>query len=116
MDRHIAKSTSSTGLWVGALAWATSTQLNYSLVPWVCTTGIRITPWTAAGLAIVTLVGVAVSANAFRHRQGPLKTATPKGGTPHDMLAIIGVGAGTLFALIIVMQGLAGLFLTGCEK
>ena len=116
MNRRSVKLTSSTGLWVGALAWATSTQLNYSLVPWVCSSGIRITPWTAAGLAFVALVGVAVSAHAFRHRQQPLETATPKGGTPHDMLAIIGMVAGVLFTLIIVMQGLAGLFLTGCEK
>jgi hypothetical protein len=116
MNSHLTRWSSSAGLWIGALAWATSTQLNYALVPWVCSTGNRITPWIAAALAIVALVGVGVSWSAFMHRRRHLLSARPTAGTPHGMLAVIGMGAGTLFALIIVMQGVAGLFLTGCEK
>jgi hypothetical protein len=115
MDARLVKWSSSAGLWIGAFAWGTSTQLNYSLVPWVCSSGIRITPWTTAGLAIIALLGAGLSGYAFRHRRARLETQTPAAGTPHEMLAMIGIGAGLLFALIILMQGLAGLFLTGCE-
>jgi hypothetical protein len=115
MESRVIRWSSSAGLWIGALAWATSTQLNYSLVPWVCSSGVRITPWTAAALAVIALAGAGVSAFSFRHRRERLKTQTPMAGTPHEMLAVIGMAAGLLFALIIVMQGTAGFFLTGCE-
>jgi hypothetical protein len=116
MDAHLVRWSSSTGIWVGALSWLTSTQLNYALASWVCSSGTRVIPWTAAGLALLALAGAAVSAYAFRHRRERIKTDTPGAGTPHEMLAIIGMSLGALFALIIVMQGLAGFFLTGCEK
>jgi hypothetical protein len=116
MDARIVRWSSSTGLWLGALAWATSTQLNYTLVSWMCSNGIRLAPFTAVVLAALSLSGAAISAFAFRHRRERLETQTPHGGTPHEMLAVIGMAAGVLFALIIVMQGTAGFFLTGCEK
>lgn len=106
---------SSAGIWIGAFAWATSTQLNYSLVSWVCSSGVRITPFTAGALAVLALAGAAISGWAFRRRQTRLETHTPQAGTPHAMLAVLGIGAGLLFALIIIMQATAGLFLTGCE-
>jgi len=115
MDARLVRWSSSAGLWVGALSWATSTQLNYSLITWVCSSGVRLTPWTASALAVLALIGASVSAFAFMHRDQRLETQTPQAGTPHEMLAVIGIGAGVLFALIIVMQGVAGLFLTGCE-
>jgi hypothetical protein len=116
MDSHLIRRSSSAGIWIGALAWAASTQLNYSLVPWVCFSGIRITPWTAAVLALISLLGAALSGYAFRHRRERLETERPHAGTPHEMLAVLGMAIGVLFALVIIMQGLAGLFLTGCEK
>jgi hypothetical protein len=116
MDARLARWSSSAGIWIGALAWATSTQLNYSLVPWVCASGMRITPFTAGVLALVALVGAGLSGLAFRNRPTRLETQTPQAGTPHVMLAVIGMGAGALFALVIVMQAAAGFFLTGCEK
>jgi len=116
MDPRLIRWSSSAGIWIGALAWATSTQLNYSLVPWVCTSGVRITPWTAAALAVIALLGSGLSVYAFRHRRERLETERPQAGTPHEMLAVLGIAIGVLFALIIVMQGVAGLFLTGCEK
>lgn len=115
MDARLARWSSSTGLWVGALAWAVSTQLNYALVPWVCASGVRLIPWTAGGLALLAIVGAALSALAFRSRSERLETQTPAAGTPHEMMAVIGMAAGVLFALIIVMQGTASFFLTGCE-
>jgi hypothetical protein len=116
MDARLVRWTSSAGIWIGALAWATSTQLNYSLVPWVCASGMRITPITGGLLAVVALLGAALSGAAFRNRPVRLETQTPQAGTPHTMLAVLGMGIGVLFALIIIMQAAAGLFLTGCEK
>jgi hypothetical protein len=34
---------------------------------------------------------------------------------PHKLLAGIGILAGTLFIIIILLQGLASFFLSGCE-
>ena len=115
MDARLIKWSSSAGLWIGALSWATSTQLNYSLVSWVCSSGVRLTPWIAWGLAVLALSGAGISAHAFTHRRQRIETQTPQAGTPHEMRSVIGIGAGVLFALIIIMQGVAGLFLTGCE-
>jgi hypothetical protein len=116
MGPRLVRWSSSAGLWIGALSWATSTQLNYALVSWVCSSGVRITPFIAGALAVVALLGAAISGVAFRRRRERIETQTPAAGTPHEMLAVIGIIAGVLFALIILMQGLAGLFLTGCEK
>jgi hypothetical protein len=116
MDARLVRWTSSAGIWIGAFAWATSTQLNYSLVSWVCASGVRLTPITAGLLALLALVGAGVSGLAFRSRPSRLETQTPQAGTPHAMLAVLGMGIGLLFALIIIMQGAAGFFLTGCEK
>ena len=105
----------SIGLWVGALAWATSTQLNYSLVPWTCASGVRLTPWIAAVLALLSLWGAWLSWRSLSRSGLEVQTEDPAAGTPFDMLAAIGAGAGVLFAAVIVMQGVAAFFLTGCE-
>lgn len=115
MDASVARWSSSTGIWIGALAWAVSTQLNYALVPWVCASGARIIPWSAAALVVLALIGAGVSALAFRSRAARLESNTPMAGTPHQMLAVVGIVSGLLFALIIALQGTASFFLTGCE-
>jgi hypothetical protein len=115
MDVRSGHLTSSGGIWIGALAWATSTQLNYSLVPWVCASGARPTPWIAAALGLIALGGALLSWLAFGSRSTRIETEKSEAGSPFEMLSIVGVGAGILFAVIIVMQGAASLFLTGCE-
>jgi hypothetical protein len=115
MDQRTGRLTSSAGIWIGALAWATSTQLNYSLVPWVCASGAPVVPWIAAGLAIISLLGAWLSWRSFVNRAERIETQTPEAGTPLEMLAVIGIASGILFAVIIALQGSAALFLTGCE-
>lgn len=115
MDARLARWSSSAGIWIGALAWAVSTQLNYALVPWVCANGVPFIPWATACLVVVALGGGALSGIAFRSRAGRLETNSPAAGTPHQMLAVIGILSGLLFALVIALQGTASLFLTGCE-
>jgi hypothetical protein len=115
MDARLARWSSSAGIWIGALAWAISTQLNYALVPWVCTSGARVIPWLAALLVVISLGGAALSGVAFRNRAGRLESNSPAAGTPHQMLAVVGILSGLLFALVIALQGAASFFLTGCE-
>jgi hypothetical protein len=104
----------SAGVWVGFLAWATSTQLNYSLVPWECDTGFRVVPWIALGLIVLALGGGATSLQSFRRRGQRLETGTPEAGTPFEMLAVIGMAASVLFALIVALQGAADLIVPRC--
>ncbi|HZY68985.1 MAG TPA: hypothetical protein VFE52_10375 [Devosia sp.] len=104
----------SAGAWIGALAWLTSTQLNYSLVPWECDTGWRVTPLIGLALLLVALGGGAVSFNSFRHRNQRLDTGNPQAGTPYEMMAIVGMAASALFGLIILLQGSAALLVLRC--
>jgi hypothetical protein len=104
----------SSGAWVGFLAWATSTQLNYSLVPWECDTGARIVPWIALALIMLSLGGGALSLETYRRRGQRLETATPEAGTPFEMLAAVGVAAAVLFALVIALQGIAAFIVPRC--
>jgi hypothetical protein len=115
MNTRLARWASSTGLWIGAAAWAASTLLNYVLVSWVCSSRLQIIPVVAGALALVAILGGFVSWRAFVGRTQRIATATPGAGTPHEMLAVIGMASGLLFALIIAMQGSASFFLTGCE-
>jgi hypothetical protein len=105
----------SAGSWVGFLAWATSTQLNYSLVPWECDTGLRITPWVALALMLIALAGGVLSWRSFRARSQRLATHTPAAGTPFAMLAIVGMLTSLLFSLIIGLQGSAALIVMRCS-
>lgn len=115
MSKHFHMAPPSAGLILGALAWATSTQLNYALVPWVCTSRIPVIPAIAAVLAVIALIGVFLSLRAYRRQATTFQSETPKAGAPHELLALIGILSGSLFAVIILMQGLASFFLTGCE-
>jgi hypothetical protein len=115
MEARLARWSSSAGIWIGALAWAISTQLNYALVSWVCVTRVPIIAWIAAVLVVLALGGGAWSAIAFRNRAGRLETNSPAAGTPHQMLAVVGMASALLFAIVIALQGAASLFLTGCE-
>lgn len=115
MDFRTARLSSSAGIWIGAFAWATSTQLNYSLVPWVCASGMEIVPLVAGALVVVALVGAWVSWRTFVARAERLETHRPEGGTPFEMLSVLGMATGILFAVIIAMQGSAAFFLSGCE-
>jgi hypothetical protein len=102
------------GLVTGPAAWGISTQLNYALVPWVCASGWRVIPIATLILVALGLFGTAVSWRAW-HRAPSLRSESAAAGEPAELLAILGVLSGALFSLIVLMQGSASLFLTGCE-
>jgi hypothetical protein len=110
----IAQKLPAAGFGFGAIAWATSTELNYALAPKVCVIHWPLVPVAAAILALIALGGAGTSGIAlWSDRHLPRKAV--QGGVSHKMVASIGVLAGLLFAAIIVMQGLANFFLSGCE-
>jgi hypothetical protein len=101
------------GLFAGPLAWAASTQINYMLVPWQCAHGVPIVPTLAVVLAIVALAGGVLSWRSGGGEAG--SRPEPEARTEH-FVATLGVLAAALFALVILMQGLAGLILDGCVR
>ena len=99
------------GLLSGPGAWALSTQLNYALVPWDCPRQLGVVPWTALLLVLFALGGGALSWRALRR---PDIVARPE--RTARFIALLGIWAALLFALIVALQGSAGLVFTGCER
>jgi hypothetical protein len=104
------------GLLTGAVAWAINQQLNYALAPWMCGAKASAVPWISLALAVLALAGGAVSARTWLSREDPVGKVIEEDGLPSLFLAGIGVSAALLFAMLILMQGAAGLVLTGCER
>jgi hypothetical protein len=94
------------GLAAGPASWALSTQANYALVTVACRTQLSVTVATAAVLAAIALAGAAMSFLA--------RWQTPAGTT--RFVAGLSLWSGVLFGGVIVLQAIAGLFLSGCER
>jgi MFS family permease len=113
--RWIEKGLPSAGLYVGALSWMASTQANYALVPVACAhQGVWLVPMLSFGLAVLSILGGLLSWRALPAQH--LHPDYHAGGKPHRFLAIIGMGSAVLFAAVILLQGVAGVVLQGCER
>jgi hypothetical protein len=104
------------GLAAGPACWALDTQLNYALVPWACKYGWNGIPAIAALLAIMSLLGALSSWFAWRRYEAPGTFNSGQDGHPRNLLCGIGVAAGVLFAIVIAMQGIAGMMLDPCLR
>ncbi len=104
------------GLWSGPCAWAVSTQLNYAITPWVCAHKIPLVPIFALMLAAVALGGAFLSWRSWQALGGFDRFWARQDGLPRTFLSGMSVMIGVVFALIILMQGTAGLILHGCER
>ncbi len=104
------------GLALGPAAWATNTQANYSLVPWFCSFGINLVPWLALAMTLASLLGALLSWWAWRASDGVHPRVPEQDGGPASFVSLMGVIAAILFAAVIASQGMAGLFLSGCER
>lgn len=104
------------GLAAGPSAWAISTQGNYSLMSFVCGWKLDPAPPIALLLVIVALVGAALSWRAWRVSGANHEILLEQHGRPRAFLAMVSTLMAILFAAVIVMQGVAGLILTGCER
>ncbi len=106
----------SAGLFAGAVAWLTNTQLNYALVDWICARGAGwLVPSVAAMLMAASLAGGLLSWRAWT---GAVPAPEPDSfnARPRRFLAGLGVLSAMLFALVIATQGAAALILQGCER
>jgi hypothetical protein len=103
------------GLAFGPIAWALNTQINYSLVGWACSKGSNPVPAIAAALALISIVGAASSFGAWE-RNAVGKPGLAPDGRPRYLLSGVGIASGVLFAIVIAMQGLAGLVLEPCVR
>jgi hypothetical protein len=103
------------GLFCGPAAWAVATQLNYALVPWLCAKGAIAVPWIALGLAAAALIGMLLSWRALLAAKAG-SADLPRLARTERFLAGIGILMAILFALVILLQGFAGLVFEGCER
>jgi hypothetical protein len=67
-------------------------------------------------LAVVSLAGALSSWMAWRRYDAWGVPVPEQDGHPYRLLSAIGVGFGILFAIVIVMQGIAGIFLEPCLR
>ena len=104
------------GLAVGPAAWGLNTQLNYSLAPWSCGHSFNVIAPISAVLAIAAVAGAFVSWRAWMTIPAQASIEAPESAQPHRFLAGIGLGLCALFGVVIAMQGLASLILSGCAR
>jgi len=100
------------GIFAGSAAWITNTTLNFALVTDRCASGGTVVPLISAAMLAVALAGVALSWRAWKDVS---PDAVAQGAAPRHMLAVSGVFSGLLFALVILLQGAAGMVFHGCE-
>jgi hypothetical protein len=105
-----------TGLVCGPVSWMLNTQVNYSLVEWSCAAGWNPVPGIAGFFIVISLAGAAISGFAWPRFDGPGIRIPEQDGHPHRLLCGIGVAAGVLFAIVIAMQGAAGLIVEACQR
>jgi hypothetical protein len=116
MASRLEQGLPSAGLYAGPAAWFLSTQGNYALVPWMCAHKLPAVPLLAAVLVVVSLFGGFLSWRAFSHAGSVSDVDRAGGGRPHRFVAAIGMMMAGLFALVIVVHGLAGFLFDGCER
>ena len=93
-----------------------NTQLNYALASWLCAGHLPMLFVIGIIMAAVAATGGLVSFLSLnRHSELPEPTLATA-GEPRRVLAGVGAFSGMLFALIILTQTAAGLFLSGCER
>lgn len=99
------------GLIVGPMCWAISTQFNYAAASLACRSGISIT--AIAAFVLLAIAGAATYA-AVPALARPVDSA--QGGRPIAFLAAASAAISALSVLAILLQGAAGLIFTGCEQ
>jgi hypothetical protein len=103
------------GLLSGPAAWGLSTQGNYALAMPQCLSGVHPTPWVALLLALIALAGGALSFLTYRRTAAHPEQGDRKPRT-ETFYAVLSMGVAVLFALVILLQGFAGMVFTGCER
>ena len=116
MGSWLGRGLPSAGLYAGPVAWFISTQGNYALTPWMCANKIPVVPMLAVLLVALSLFGGFLSWRAFAMARFAPPHDETSAGRPHRFVAVIGIMMAVLFALVIMVQGIAGVVFTGCER
>jgi hypothetical protein len=93
-----------------------NTQVNYSLIEWSCAAGWNPVPGIAAFFTVMSLAGAAISWLPWPGFERPGMRIPEQDGHPHQLLCGISVAAGGLFAIVIALQGVAGLIVGACQR
>jgi hypothetical protein len=104
------------GLLVGAAAWAISTQLSYSLISISCDSAAGLVPLIATICLTIAIVGGALSLPASSALEGPTVQVGGGDARPRRFFAVVSALAALIFALPILLQGVASLIVSGCQR
>jgi hypothetical protein len=103
------------GLAAGPFGWALSTQANYAWVTLRCQSGGVAAVWVALASALLAVLGALVSWRSLRHVE-TAPALLPRKPRTERFIAMLGVGLGALFTLVILFQLAAALVFGGCER
>jgi hypothetical protein len=104
------------GLVVGPMAWMANQFLGYALVSWECASRSKGTLALGLLCALGSAAGAWLSSRVLISDPAPMDLDDPRAGRSPQLLALTGTGAGTLFAVLVVLQSLALLVFSGCER
>lgn len=103
-------------MFAGPVAWMISTQLNYSLAASLCGPANLWIMCITLGLALISLLGSLVCWRQWREQPSVLRVEDSETSIPGKFTAGLGILLGLLFATVILLQGSAGLFISGCTR
>ena len=104
------------GLLVGAAAWAISTQLSYSLVSISCDSAAALVIVIGTICMTVAIVGGALSLPASSALERPAVQVGGGDARPRRFFALISALAALIFTLAILLQAVASLIISGCQR
>jgi hypothetical protein len=106
----------SAGLYAGPAAWLINTQVNYAAVPWVCAHQFPLISLVSLIMAMVSLCGGLLSWRGYAISAPTPPPDSMGAGRPHRFMALMGIAIALLFAIVILLQGAAGLVFHWCER
>jgi hypothetical protein len=101
------------GLIAGPAVWAANTQLGEILPYTDCASGFR---WSALNSFLAVLVSLAAAAVSWRAARAEVAGQEPDRSMVFDFTGGFSALLALVFAFALLLQGLASLVLTGCER
>jgi hypothetical protein len=103
------------GVALGPAAWAVNLQAVYTITHSACQRTASSGVLVGAILILVSLTGSLLSARTVC-RSGGIEWADARGGGPRTFMALLGVGSGILFAIVIANQLIAVSMVSSCLR
>jgi hypothetical protein len=103
------------GLALGILAIAISTGAGYSAAAKSCGMEVELSALIAFGCLALAFVGALIAVPAWRSNGQRQIDASPSQGEPIGLVAAVSLWSVLLFMLMIALQAVAGLIISGCQ-